>query len=70
MTLKGVRLKMRLTQKELGELLGISQTTVSLLETGRYNPNPKTARKVEAKLGEIIHWPGYSDTKPRSSQLR
>lgn len=45
------RIEKGLTQKELGRLAGISQTTISHIEIGNYIPMVDTALKIAAVLG-------------------
>lgn len=40
-----------ITQKELGETIGISNTYLSDIETGRTNPSIKTLKKIAKGLG-------------------
>jgi len=51
-----------LTQKELGETIGISNTYLSDLETGRTNPSIKTLKKI-AKGLEINYMELLKDTE-------
>lgn len=51
---KKYRLRKRLTQRKLGELAGISQTTVSHMERGTYVPAVDTALRVAAVLGVSV----------------
>lgn len=40
----------KLTQKDLGEAIGISNTYLSDIETGRTNPSIKTLKKIARAL--------------------
>ena len=51
-----------LTQKELGETIGISNTYLSDIETGRTNPSIKTLKKI-AKGLEINYMELLKDTE-------
>lgn len=51
-----------LTQKELGETIGISNTYLSDIETGRTNPSIKTLKKI-AKGLEIKYMELLKDTE-------
>ncbi|WP_404387562.1 helix-turn-helix transcriptional regulator [Ligilactobacillus animalis] len=51
-TLKGLRANKNLSQSELGELLGVSQTTVTAWETGKTVPNSKNVFEL-AKLYSV-----------------
>lgn len=49
--IKNFRIKKALTQKQLGELLGVSAQMIGQYETGIRNPKPTTLRKIAAALG-------------------
>lgn len=49
--IKPWRLQKGLTQKKLGELLGVQRLTVTQWETGRRVPELKTAVKISRLLG-------------------
>ena len=51
-----------ITQKELGETIGISNTYLSDIETGRTNPSIKTLKKI-AKGLEIKYMELLKDTE-------
>jgi len=51
-----------ITQKELGETVGISNTYLSDIETGRTNPSIKTLKKI-AKGLEINYMELLKDTE-------
>jgi len=48
--LKKERLKRRMTQLQVAELLGIEQTTLSKIELGRLKPDPRTLSKLQQWL--------------------
>lgn len=50
--IKELRLSLMLTQKEFGELLGVSRMTVYAWETGRYTPSFRVQRLMK-KVMEI-----------------
>jgi DNA-binding XRE family transcriptional regulator len=53
--LKEERLNRGLSQMELHELSGVSQDTISKMETGdRPNPHPRTLRKLAEALGVSV----------------
>ena len=55
MKLKELRLDRGLSQMELHELSGVSQDTISKLETGgRPNPHPRTLRALATALGVSV----------------
>jgi len=56
------RRKKNLTQKQLGELLGLSNTYLSDIENNRTNPSIKTLKKV-AKALEISYIELLEDTE-------
>lgn len=50
----------RLTQKQLGERVGVSQSSIALYETGERVPSLDTARRLAEVLGvplDQIDWP-------------
>ncbi|MFH5835907.1 helix-turn-helix domain-containing protein [Proteiniclasticum sp. C24MP] len=51
-----------LTQKDLGEAIGISNTYLSDIETGRTNPSIKTLKKI-AKALDISYIELLKDTE-------
>lgn len=56
--LKKLRKSLRMTQSELGMLIGIDQGYVSRLETGKQNPQAETLQAIaEALEAEIIFVP-------------
>lgn len=52
-TLREARIAKGLKQDTLSELTGISQSTISQIETGRRRPYTGTRRKLESFLGQI-----------------
>ncbi len=54
MDIKMKRKEMKLTQIELAKLVGISQGTLSLYETGKRQPDIKTAMCIAKNLGVSI----------------
>lgn len=56
------RKKKNLTQKELGDILGISNTYLSDMEIGRTNPSIKTLKRI-AKGLEISYVDLLKDTE-------
>ena len=60
------RIKNNLTQKQLAEKLGITQSMVSKLESGQYNPTVEQLWRISKKLGwnfKIIF--GEDEDKPQ-----
>jgi DNA-binding XRE family transcriptional regulator len=53
MTLKDARTQANINQYGLAQLTGLTQTTISLIETGRVQPSAPTRRKIQAVLGSI-----------------
>lgn len=64
-TIKKIRKKYGLSQGELAELIGVTQATISLYETGKRNINIETAQKIaialEVSLDELWHGTGDED---------
>lgn len=56
MDLKQARTKMKMTQIELAEKTGLSQTALSQIETGYAYPRFSTCKKIEEVLGVEIDW--------------
>lgn len=48
--IKRVRKEKRMTQKDLGEIIGISNTYLSDIEIGRTNPSIKTLKRIAKGL--------------------
>lgn len=53
--IKEIRKKFGMSQRQLGQLLGVSQTTISAWETGRNEPD----------IGSIFVMADHFDTTPR-----
>lgn len=51
---KRLRLQKRLTQAQLGELMGITRFSISQIESGRYNPRNSTKARLAEALGVSI----------------
>ena len=49
--LQKVRKSKDITQEELAEKIGTSQTWIAYIETGRYTPNMKMFQKIAKALG-------------------
>ena len=54
--LRAARQAARLSQRELGERLGVSQPRVACLEADSHTPESETVRRVEQVLGTHLHW--------------
>jgi len=52
--LERLRRNANLTQLQLEEMSGVSQTTISAIENGRMNPTAGTLRKLSKALGVTI----------------
>ncbi len=46
----------RMTQVELAEAAGLSQTQISHIELGKCSPRPTTIRRIEKALGIRVNW--------------
>ena len=57
--LRAMRLLKNMTQQELAESSGISRTSVSLIETGAFEPNIITVKKLAHALD--INWKSLLD---------
>ncbi|MEX0980635.1 MAG: helix-turn-helix domain-containing protein [Bacteroidales bacterium] len=55
MDLRTKRRKLRLTQVELAEQVGVNQPMIAALEAGKYYPTERTQKKVEALIG-VVDW--------------
>lgn len=60
--LKEIRLKMELTQKEFGLLIGLSSVGVGNIENGYRKPEIKTALKIKKALNKPLDWIYFGDT--------
>ncbi len=56
MTLKEARLKKNLSQSGLAANTGLTQGTLSLIETGKATPQADTRRRIERALGCRVNW--------------
>lgn len=56
--LKSVRKRRGLSQTDLGNIIGVSQNTISSIETGQYCPSAKTAallcKALQCKFEELF----------------
>lgn len=61
--IKDERLKIGLNQKDLGEKIGLTRTSVSNIEAGRQQPALDVLYKICYSLGKEIHFflPTYND---------
>lgn len=51
MDIRGLRQRKLLSQRELAERAGVSETTIVKLELGATRPHPSTLRKIADALG-------------------
>jgi DNA-binding XRE family transcriptional regulator len=49
------RIEQNLTQEELADRIGIRQSNISRLESGRYNPSLDFLKKIAGGLGKELH---------------
>lgn len=62
--IREARINARLTEKQLGELCGISESTISRYERGERNPKVKTLKKIAAHLS--LNWTSlYCDSNDK-----
>lgn len=58
--LKDIRIKERLSQAQLAELVGVSRNTISSIETGQFNPTAKLALvlciALDVKFEELFYF--------------
>ncbi len=53
--IKFARIENNLTQEQLGDLIGITRQTISLIESGKYNPSLKLCIKICNVLGKTLN---------------
>jgi len=56
MDLRDSRELKKLSQEKLAVLSGVTQPTISMIETGKATPHATTRRKLEKVLGRRINW--------------
>ncbi len=56
MTLREARQEKGLSQEALAAITGLTQVTVSLIETGKVAPQAATRRRIEKALGVRVNW--------------
>lgn len=54
--LRTIRKTKGLTQQDLAGLIGMTQSTLAEVETGKRTPQMRTIKKVESLLGPAIDW--------------
>jgi transcriptional regulator with XRE-family HTH domain len=52
--LRELRLDLGLSQKELAERAGVTREAISMMETGKRKPYPRTMRKLSEALGVSV----------------
>ena len=67
-TLKVLRNKSNLTQKQVAKLVGITQAAYSQFEIGQTKPSPVVLKKLEAVFGQSIET--TFDTKKKTNKKR
>ena len=73
-TLRKMRRERRMTQAEVAELVGVTQGTYSLYESGKFHPGVKIIAKISAIFGvpaasldpSLRDLPGFTDAAPTS----
>lgn len=58
------RAERRLSQEELGRLVGVSRQTISSIETGQYTPSALLAFELARCLGEPVDGLFWLDPEP------
>lgn len=56
MSLREARQKKGFSQEELAKKAGLSAVAISLIETGKVAPQPRTQRSIEKALGIRVNW--------------
>ena len=68
--IKALRLKNGLKQGEFAEAMGVQQSTVSNWETGRYEPDIETMRRIASFFGVSVDYLlGRSDSPGSAKEL-
>jgi len=68
--IKALRLKKGLKQGEFAEAMGVQQSTVSNWETGRYEPDIETMRRIASFFGVSVDYLlGRSDSPGGAKEL-
>lgn len=70
MTLKEFRKKYNLTQKELAEKIGITPTTISMYENGKWIMNQAVIDRIKEEYGEYIQPVRSRSKKKRVWRIR
>lgn len=52
--IKIARMEKDITQKELGQLCGVTRQTIGLIESGNYNPTISLCRNICRVLGKTL----------------
>lgn len=69
MNLKKIRIEKKLTQQQVAEMAGITQSTYSRLENGVGVPTPETCKKIAAVLG-FDWWELFEDDEGEENEER
>ena len=54
MKIRELRKATKITMKELGKIIGVAESTMSLYETGKRKPDPETLSKMADYLGVSV----------------
>lgn len=54
MTFKELRTELNLTQAQVADILGVSQKTISAIETGERQPGRKLTRRIKYQFGLTV----------------
>ena len=60
--MRELRKKLNITMKQLGEMVGVSESTISFYETGRHEPDLKTITVIADILGTSVDYMIGHDT--------
>lgn len=61
MSLAAARVNAKLTQKELADKVGVSESTIVAWESGRRYPNVRMLGKIEQALGMSLNFIRFGD---------
>lgn len=65
-----VRINHRMTQTEMGELVGLSASAIGAMESSFYTPNFSVLRALKSKLNVSYDWLIDGHTSPEDSRVK